>query len=81
MGCTEGLSVENGLSCMKLNEKQIKLRDSIQGETTYISDGETTLIDLAYALSDTYKPLTIKLQRGDEEIIIEPAFVSYRPYY
>ena len=25
MGCTEGLSVENGLSCMKLNEKQKKI--------------------------------------------------------
>ena len=53
---------------LKLNDKQIKLRDSIQGETTYISDGETTLIDLAYALSDSTRPLDIVVERNGKII-------------
>ncbi len=53
---------------LKLNEKQTKLRDSIQGKTLYIADGETTLTDIAYALSDSTRPLEITVERNGKEI-------------
>lgn len=53
---------------LKLNDNQIKLRDKIQGKMTYTSDGNTTLTDLAYALSDSIRPLNIVVERNGKEV-------------
>jgi regulator of sigma E protease len=49
---------------ISLSPEQEKLRDELYGKKFYISDGEITLDDVAYAISDTVKPLFIKVQRG-----------------
>lgn len=59
---------------LNLNDKQIKLRDSIQGKTEYISDGETTLEDIAYALSDTKRPMNFTVIRNNKEINLKPIY-------
>lgn len=59
---------------LKLNDNQIKLRDTIQGETTYISDGKTSLSDIAYALSDTSRPLDIVVERNGEKIELKTIY-------
>ncbi|MBR2069069.1 MAG: site-2 protease family protein [Candidatus Gastranaerophilales bacterium] len=56
---------------VKLFDNQIKLRDEVYNKKVYKTSSEINLNDLAYALSDTYKPLEIKLLRGDKEIILK----------
>lgn len=57
-----------------LNEKQISLRDSIQSKKEYISDGETTLEDIAKALSDTQRPLNFTVIRNGKEVKLKPIY-------
>lgn len=52
---------------IKLNDKQIELRDRINENKTVDAD----LKDLALALSDTYKPISVTVLRNNEEITIE----------
>ena len=52
----------------KLTQNQIDLRNEIYGKTSYKTTKETALNDLAYALSDTYKPVTITVLRNNKEI-------------
>ena len=53
---------------IKLNESQIKLRNKIYSKKEFILDDNYTLSDIAYALSDTYKPATITILRNNKEI-------------
>ncbi len=55
----------------KLSEKQIDLRNEVYNKKVYKTTQEIKLQDLAYALSDTYKPLTIKIIRKDKEITLD----------
>ena len=59
---------------LELNSKQLKLRDSIQGKKEYISDGDTTLADIAYALSDTKRPMNFTVIRNGKEINLKPIY-------
>jgi regulator of sigma E protease len=59
---------------IKLNEKQQKLRDKIQGKEVYIASGTTTLTDLAYAISDNYRPLDIVVERGGKKITLKTIY-------
>ncbi|MDR1167728.1 MAG: RIP metalloprotease RseP [Heliobacteriaceae bacterium] len=53
---------------LALSQRQIALRDEIQGKRYLISDGTITLNDVAYAMSDGAKPLFIKVWRSGEII-------------
>jgi len=53
---------------LKLNEKQTKLRDELVEKNTYIADGQTSLTDLAYALSDNLRPLEITVERNGKDV-------------
>ena len=55
---------------VKLSDNQINLRNEVYNKKVYKTASEINLQDLAYALSDTYKPMTMKLLRGDKEIIL-----------
>ncbi|MBP3820156.1 RIP metalloprotease RseP [bacterium] len=57
-----------------LNSEQIKLRKVIQGKTSVTSDGNLTLNDLAYALSDSLKSLNIVVLRDGKEIELKPLY-------
>ncbi len=59
---------------MNLDEKQIKLRDSIQGKKEFVSDGATSLSDIAYALSDTKRPMNFTVIRNGREINLKPIY-------
>ncbi len=59
---------------VELNEKQTKLRDEIQDKAYIISNGDITLNDIAYAMSDGLKPLNFTIERGGEVIILNPVF-------
>ncbi len=53
---------------IKLDENQINLRNEIYNKKSIILSKDTSINDLAYALSDTYKPMDITVLRGDKEI-------------
>ena len=56
---------------VKLSQTQIDLRNEVYSKKVYKTTSEINIEDLAYALSDTYKPLTIKLLRNNKEIVLE----------
>ena len=58
----------------KLSKEQKELRDKINYSKTYKTEVETTLYDIAYAISDTKKPITIVVLRGEEKITLNPIY-------
>ncbi len=56
---------------IKLNENQINLRNEIYNKSNIILSKDTSINDLAYALSDTYKPLNITVLRNNNELTIK----------
>lgn len=56
------------LNEVQLSEKEINLRDKIENNTTYKTETSITLNELANAISDSYKPLDITVERGGSEI-------------
>lgn len=59
---------------VKLSEKQIELTSKIQNKSYIESDGTFTLEDLAYAMSDTQKPLNIKVLRDGQIIDLDTVY-------
>ena len=59
---------------VELSDVQVKLRDKIKGQTQYISDGAVTLEDIAYAISDTKRPMILTVLRDGNEIVLSPAY-------
>lgn len=53
---------------LSLSKTQTELRDKINYAKTYTLDSEVNLFDIAYAISDTKKPISMIVKRGDEEI-------------
>lgn len=61
---------------IELNKTQIELRNEIYKQKDYVSKGNVTLKDIALSLSDTYKPVSIKVLRNNKEIEIKNIFVD-----
>lgn len=59
---------------IKLSEKQIKLRDKVQGKRYIISDGETTLNDVACAISDNVHPINMEVLRDGKPVELKPIY-------
>lgn len=59
---------------IKLSENQIKLRDEIKDKKFVESDGTFSLKDLAFAVSDTTKPLDIKVLRNGNVIELKTVY-------
>lgn len=59
---------------IKLDDKQIKLRDDIRGKKTYVADGQTTLSDISFAVSDNLRPLDIVVLREGKEIQLKTIY-------
>lgn len=57
-----------------LNDNQKALRNTLEGKKLYKSDGFTTLVDLAFALSDTVCPMNIKIERNGRTIELAPIY-------
>ncbi len=56
---------------IELTQNQIELRDKLYNQKTFKTDFEISLNDLALALSDTYKPIEMKVLRGNKEVILK----------
>lgn len=61
---------------IKLSEKQIQLRDEIKDKKFIETDGTFSLNDIAYAMSDTQKPLDIKVLRDGKEIQLKTLYAD-----
>lgn len=59
---------------VKLSEKQIKLRDELKGKSFVETDGSFSLKDVAYAVSDTQKPIDIKVLRDGKEVELKTVY-------
>ncbi len=59
---------------ISLSEDQIGLRDSLKNKSIYVSDGTVTLKDIAYAISDSIKPLNITVLRNGTEVELSPIY-------
>ncbi len=60
---------------IKLNKAQVNLRNSLENKNEYTSDGQTSLSDIAKAVSDTRKPMFFTVKRGDKVLNL-PAIYS-----
>ena len=58
----------------KLTVKQGKLRNSLENKNYYISDGQTTFIDLATATSDNAHPINIVVDRKGQMVKLPSAY-------
>ena len=59
---------------VKLSEKQIKLRDELKGKSFVETDGTFSLKDVAYAVSDTQKPININVLRDGKEVELKTVY-------
>ena len=57
-----------------LSDTQAKLRDLLKDKTTYKADGTTTLADVAYAITDTQRPMNITVLRDGKEIALKTVY-------
>lgn len=61
-----------------LSDKQIALRDSIKtGSLSIIASGDVTLKDIAYAISDSKRPIFITINRNGKEINLKPIYPNH----
>ena len=59
---------------ISLNPVQKNLREKVQGKSYIISDGTLTLNDIAFALSDSVRPLNITVLRDNKEVELNPIY-------
>lgn len=59
---------------VKLSPDRVKLRDSLKGKTVYVADGKTTLNDIAYAISDNFRPLNITVLRDGKKVNLKTIY-------
>ena len=59
---------------ISLNDAQKKLRNEIEGKKYFLSDGKTTLKDVAYAISDNAHPINMTVERNGEMIKLKPIY-------
>jgi regulator of sigma E protease len=60
----------------KLSDFQKDLRDKINYQTTYTLDNDALLIDIAAAISDTKKPISIVVLRNNKEIALKNVYTD-----
>lgn len=61
---------------VKLTDKQKTLRDSLQDKKYIISDGEISLNDVAYAISDNVHPINMEVLRDGKKVSLKPFFAN-----
>lgn len=59
-----------------LTKKEIDLRNKIYNQKSFIASEEMTLDEIARAMSDTYKPLSITFLRGNKEFTVNNIIVN-----
>ena len=64
---------------VSLSGVQLKLRDELKDKSTYVADGNTTLKDVAYALSDNLRPLNITVLRKGKLVDLKTIYPNKNP--
>lgn len=64
-------------SDVPLNEAQIKLRTKIRHKKFIVADGTFSLSDLAYAMSDTNKPINMVVLRKKQRINLKKIYANH----
>lgn len=59
---------------VELSENQKSLRDELKDKNIYTADGNTSLKDIAFAISDNACPLNITVERNGELIELPPIY-------
>lgn len=59
---------------IELTEKQKEIRDSIKNRAYWTADGESSLNDIAYALSDNVHPLEVTVERMGSLVNLNPIY-------
>lgn len=59
---------------VSLTSEQVKLRDSLKDQTAYLADGKVTLNDLAYAISDTQRPIHFTVERDGKTVDLKTIY-------
>ncbi|MGN1125676.1 MAG: RIP metalloprotease RseP [Candidatus Gastranaerophilaceae bacterium] len=76
--------IEKGISkykegeTLKLSEKQIQLRDTIQNskKNYIVGDNKFTLTDISVAMADSYHPLNFKVERNGKLVKLKPVLAD-----
>lgn len=71
----KGLKKSSDLQ-VSLTSTQIKLRDKLNGQKMYISDGKVTLNDVAYAISDNSHPIYLQIERKGKIVDLNPILAN-----
>lgn len=61
---------------VKLTNAQLEIRNAIKDKKIFKTTDETILMDIACAISDSYKPLSITVMRDNKEIIFDNIIVG-----
>lgn len=59
-----------------LSENQKKLRNELKNKTIYVSNGSSSLKDIAYAISDSSRPLNFQIERKGKLIELKPIIAN-----
>ncbi len=59
-----------------LSNPQKKLRDELKGKSVYVSNGTYTIYDVACAISDSSRPIFMKIKRDGKIIELNPIIVN-----
>ncbi len=60
----------------KLSNEQISLRNELYNKKTYSTKTQTTLTNIATALSDTYKPISMTILRNGKELTFDDIIIT-----
>lgn len=63
---------------VELTDKQKILRDKIVNSKYYESNGDISLNDIAYAMSDNARPINVKVERKGEIINLKPIYSDHK---
>jgi len=61
---------------IELNSEEKTLRDKLEGVKEYVTEGDIEPESLAKAISDTYKPLSIVLNRNGKRIVLDNIYTN-----
>lgn len=63
-------------NCINLTKPQKKLRDDLENKAVYVSNGHYTINDVAYAISDSARPLNMSVKRNEKIVELSPIIVN-----
>jgi len=63
-------------SSIELNSAQKQLRDKLKEKNIYVSNGQQSLRDITYAISDNSRPIKMQVKRNGQIITLKPIIAN-----